>query len=122
METIAFETFGREARSLQSDIYVSIELSRLNWLVGVFCSALGNKIHVHSVASGETGVLLALIERYRAKTVTSKDAEVRVFSCFEAGYDGFWLHRFLVANGIESHVLDGASLPVDRQSTSRRTG
>lgn len=121
METIDFETFGREARSLQSDIYISIELSRLNWLVGVFCPALGNKIHVHSVASGETDVLLAFIERYRAKVVTSKDAEVRVFSCFEAGYDGFWLHRFLVAKGIESHVLDGASLPVDRRAKHIKT-
>jgi transposase len=39
----------------------------------------------------------------------------------EAGLDGFWLHRLLEANGIESHVVDPASIAVDRRKRRRKT-
>jgi transposase len=42
-------------------------------------------------------------------------------SCYEAGYDGFWLHRLLRTNGIENHVMDPASLPVDRRARRAKT-
>jgi hypothetical protein len=41
---------------------------------------------------------------------------VQVVSCYEAGYDGFWLHRFLEARGIINHVLEAASLLVNRKA------
>jgi hypothetical protein len=41
---------------------------------------------------------------------------VRSVCCYEAGYDGFWLHRVLVNHGVENHVLDPASLPIDRRA------
>jgi transposase len=44
-----------------------------------------------------------------------------VVSCYEAGYDGFWLHRLLQARGIENHVMDPASLPVDRRARRAKT-
>jgi transposase len=46
---------------------------------------------------------------------------VRTLSCYEAGYDGFWLHRVLLKEGVENHVLDGASLPVDRRAKHIKT-
>ena len=41
--------------------------------------------------------------------------------CYEAGYDGFWLHRVLVNHGVENHVLDAASLPIDRRAKHIKT-
>ena len=121
METIIFDTFEQDAQKLETSIYISIELSRLSWLVGVFCPALGNKIHVHSVSSGNGEELLSLIGRYPAKAAGKCLSGTRVFSCFEAGYDGFWIHRLLCANEVENHVLDGASLPVDRRAKHIKT-
>src|SRR3712207_9457683 len=46
---------------------------------------------------------------------------VRVACCFEAGYDGFWLHRWLCARGVENRVLDAASLLVDRRARRAKT-
>jgi transposase len=45
---------------------------------------------------------------------------VRVISIHEAGLDGFWVHRFLEAHGIESHVVDAASIAVNRRSDGQR--
>jgi transposase len=46
---------------------------------------------------------------------------VRIVSVYEAGYDGFWLHRRLTAGGIENRVVDAASIPVDRRSRRAKT-
>ena len=46
---------------------------------------------------------------------------MRVISIHEAGLDGFWVHRFLEANGVESHVVDAASIAVDRRSRRAKT-
>ena len=44
-----------------------------------------------------------------------------VISCYEAGYDGFWLHRLLEAHGIRNYVIDPASLQVDRRARRVKT-
>jgi transposase len=44
-----------------------------------------------------------------------------VISCYEAGYDGFWLHHLLEAHGVHNHVLDPASLLVNRRAKSAKT-
>jgi transposase len=46
---------------------------------------------------------------------------VRVACCFEAGYDGFWLHRWLCARAIENRVLDAASILVNRRARRAKT-
>ena len=45
----------------------------------------------------------------------------RVSCCFEAGYDGFWLHRWLCAHAVENRVLDAASILVDRRARRAKT-
>jgi hypothetical protein len=49
------------------------------------------------------------------------DLRVEVMSCYEAGYDGFWLHRVLEAHGIHNHVLDPASFQVNRRARRPKT-
>ena len=46
---------------------------------------------------------------------------MEVISCYEAGYDGFWLHRLLEAQGVRNHVIDPASLQVDRRARRAKT-
>jgi transposase len=56
-----------------------------------------------------------LYEIARAKRRFRLPEQTRVLSCYEAGRDGFWLHRFLVAHGIENRVVDSASIEVNRR-------
>jgi transposase len=76
---------------------------------------------LHRLAVGDAAGLLALIERLRRAAVETTGAEVAVLACQEAGYDGFWLHRVLVASGITSHVVDPASIHVDRRARRAKT-
>jgi len=46
---------------------------------------------------------------------------VRIVSIYEAGLDGFWVHRMLEAHDVESHVVDAASIAVDRRSRRAKT-
>lgn len=94
-------------------LYVAIELSRSSWLVAVLrCGA--QRPSRHKLEAGDVDGLLALIDRTRG-------AATRVCSCYEAGYEGFWLHRRLIASGIESHIVDPSSLQVDRRARRKKT-
>jgi transposase len=102
-------------------IYVALELSRSSWLVAIQGSDEGRPSR-HKVGPGDAKRVLALIEQARRVTARRSGKEVvRVCSCYEAGYEGFWLHRVLVAAGIESHVVDPSSLLVDRRARRRKT-
>jgi len=65
--------------------------------------------------------LLQLIERIRKRVSEELKKPVEVISCYEAGYDGFWLHRLLEAQGVRNHVIDPASLQVDRRARRAKT-
>jgi transposase len=99
-------------------VAVSLELSRSKWLVTSLLPA-SEKMSKHVVAAGDGAALLALLERRRRQAADQVGGPVRVVAIEEAGLDGFWLHRLLEANGIESHVVDAASVAVPRR---RRRG
>lgn len=101
-------------------LFVALELSRSTWLVALH-SPLTNKVSQHRLDGGDTDGLLALIARKRGQAEEKLGQPVRVVCCFEAGYDGFWLHRLLCASGIGNHVIDPASLPVDRRARRAKT-
>ena len=98
-----------------------MELSRATWLVATFAPRLGDKINVHAIPGGDTKRLLELIGRLQVKLRGKGVSRVRTVCCYEAGYDGFWLHRVLVNHGVENHVLDAASLPIDRRAKHIKT-
>jgi transposase len=108
------------ASSQTATVFVALELSKSRWLVGIH-SPVADKVSCHSVVGGDTGALLALIGRYRRQAEEHLKRPVRVLSCYEAGHDGFWLHRLLQASGIANHVMDPASLPVDRRARRVKT-
>jgi transposase len=99
-------------------VAVSLELSRSKWLVTSLLPG-SEKMSKHMVAAGDVTALLALLGRRRRQAEERVGGPVRVIAIAEAGLDGFWLHRLLAANGIESHVVDAASVAVPRR---RRRG
>lgn len=101
-------------------LFASLELSKSRWLVTV--SAPGSeKLSQHVVIGGDGGALLNLLGRLRASAERRGGMAVQVVVIQEAGLDGFWLHRLLEANGIESHVVDPASIAVDRRHRRAKT-
>lgn len=89
--------------------YVAIELSNMSWVVAVRHPRTG-KVSIRNLAAGDAAGLVELAARARLAGAS------RVVCCYEAGRDGFWLHRHLEARGIDCRVLDPASLPVNRRA------
>jgi transposase len=88
--------------------------------LGIVVPGIG-KLSQYTVEGGDVAAVSALIGKARAKAEKRLGRPVRVVSCYEAGYDGFWLHRWLVSQGIESRVLDAASVEVDRRARRAKT-
>lgn len=101
-------------------LYVSIELSKSSWLVAT-CGALSDRISQRKLKGGDAAGLLALIGRKRAELEAAAGGPVRVLCCYEASYDGFWLHRFLRDGGVDNQVMDPASLAVERRARRAKT-
>ena len=101
-------------------LFVALGLSRSTWLVAVHSPAVG-KVGQHRLEGGDTKGLLELITRKRTQAAEKLGRPVRVACCFEAGYDGFWLHRWLCAQGIENRVLDAAGILVNRRARRAKT-
>ena len=99
---------------------VAIELSKKSWIVAVN-TPLSDKISRHTLKAGDGKELLDLCERIRTRVARETKRRVEIVSCYEAGYDGFWLHRLLEAHGIRNYVIDPASLQVDRRARRAKT-
>jgi transposase len=101
-------------------IFVAVELSQRSWLVTIY-SPDRDRMSRHKLEGGDHVGLLALIERVRERARRVLGWTPAVVSCYEAGYDGFWLHRLLTATGITNHVLDPASIAVDQRARRTKT-
>jgi len=101
-------------------LFVALELSKSIWLTAV--SAPGSeKVSKYRVAAGDAAALWSLLARLKAQAERHRSGPVKIVSIYEAGLDGFWVHRLLEANGVESHVVDAASIAVDRRSRRAKT-
>jgi hypothetical protein len=100
--------------------FVAIELSKSSWVVG-FQTPLSQQTSRYQVKACDANPLLELIERVRTRVAREVGRPVEVTSCYEAGYGGFWLHRVLEAHGIHNHVLDPASLQINRRARRPKT-
>jgi transposase len=95
-------------------IFVSLELSRRSWLL-TSLSPGSEKMSRHAVPAASAGELLAHLAALQAKGKARTGREYGIVAIQEAGLDGFWLHRVLEAEGIESHVVDAASIAAPRR-------
>src|SRR6201993_3135271 len=99
---------------------LAIELSKKSWIVAVN-TPLSDKISRYTLEACDWKGLLDLCERIRTRVAKEMKKPVEIISCYEAGYDGFWLHRVLEAHGIRNYVIDPASLQVDRRARRAKT-
>ncbi|MCW2242061.1 transposase [Azospirillum canadense] len=105
---------------VDSTIYLALELSRSTWLAAMRLPGATKSV-LHRIAAGDTAALLAFITTQRARVEARLGASVAVVSCFEAGRDGFWLHRLLLANGVNNHVVEPTSILVNRRARRAKT-
>jgi transposase len=107
-------------RFQRSTLFISLELSRSKWLVTASAPGSG-KVSKHVVAGGDSAALLELLRRLQTGAAKQTGTPVSITVVQEAGLDGFWIHRLLVQNGIESHVVDPASIAVNRRHRRAKT-
>jgi len=103
-------TLGREATTGLAVLYTAFELSNTKWKL-----AFSNGDKVRHVTVQARGLSQLQTEIGKAKKRFRMPEQVRVVSCYEAGRDGFWLHRYLTTKGVENLVVDSASIEVNRR-------
>ena len=108
-------------RTYIAAIFVSLELSRSTWLVTSLSPGKGERMSKHSVTAGNVAELLALFAELRRKAEVRTGQSYPIITIQEAGLDGFWLHRILQQEGIESHVVDPASIAMPRRRRRAKT-
>jgi transposase len=104
-----------------SGIFVSLELSRSSWLITSLSPGGGEKMSKHLVRSGDAMGFLGQLAKLQAKAQARTGKTFPVIVIQEAGLDGFWVHRVLEREGIESHVVDAASILVSRRRRRAKT-
>ena len=102
----------------ESVLYVAFELGKKDWKLAM-TSGFGMQPWLRTVASGDLGAVERAIRSGRQRCGLPVTA--RVISCYEAGRDGFWIHRALVARGVENRVVDSASIEVNRRARRTKT-
>lgn len=102
-------------------IFVSLELSRSTWLITSLSPGTGEKLSKHSVSAGDISGLLARFAQLQQKATDRLDRVFPIIAIQEAGLDGFWIHRVLDSEGVESHVVDAASILTSRRRRQAKT-
>jgi transposase len=98
-----------------------MELSRKTWLITSLSPGAGEKMSKHAVEAGNIAGLLARFAQLREKARARTGREYPIITIQEAGLDGFWIHRVLQSEGIESWVVDAASILTSRRRRRAKT-
>jgi transposase len=99
-------------------LLLAFELGQRSWKLG-FTVGMGQRPRIRQIPAGAVGTLVTEIERARKRLGLPADSPV--ISCYEAGRDGFWLHRYLVAAGVTNYVVDSSSIEVNRRARRAKT-
>jgi transposase len=102
-------------------IFVSVELSQSTWLITSLSPGGGEKMSKHSIPAGDIGALLVRFSEFQQRAFARTGKFFRIIVIHEAGLDGFWVHRVLQKEGIESHVVDPASIATSRRRRRAKT-
>jgi transposase len=102
----------------QSTLYLAFELGKNTWKLG-FTIGMAHQPRERTIPAGALETLQKEITRAKQRFGLPEDA--CVVSCYEAGRDGFWLHRYLAAHGVTNHVIDSASIEVNRRQRRAKT-
>ena len=109
-----------DADASPAALLAAIELSKSKWRVAT-AEPGSPKVSHHCLPGGDAAGLLTLLRRLQERAAARLGRPVRLVTTMEAGFDGFWLHRFLVGHGVDSHVVDPASVLVNRRARRVKT-
>ena len=121
MQDVADQLAPTTIRADLCAIFISLELSRSIWLATSLLPGRGEKMSKHSVSAGDIAALLARFSELRRKAYARTGKSFPIIVIQEAGLDGFWIHRVLLSEGIESHVVDAASIATSRRRRRAKT-
>jgi transposase len=100
-------------------VYLVFELSKKTWQLGVLRPG-SDKLSRYFITGGDLAALASRLARCRAEA--GQDGRpVRIVSCYEAGLDGHWLHRWLTDQGVINHEVDPSSIEVSRRARRAKT-
>jgi transposase len=111
-------TREKEANRTDRTLHVALEVSEKKWKLA-FTTGLGQKPRVRDVTGGDVGQVVREIGQ--AKRRFKLEEKAPVVSCYEAGMDGFWIHRALEASGVKNVVVDSSSIDVKRRRRRAKT-
>ncbi len=104
----------------EQTVYAALELSKNSWLLAIQLPDRDNP-SLHPIKGGDAEGLIAKLGAARQRLAKASGQVPKVTLCYEAGYDGFWLARFLEPRGVTCRVMDPASVQVDRRARRVKT-
>ena len=116
MQTTQTAPQGKDTAS-QGELFVSFELADKTWKLTIGDGRRGPSRY--TIDAGDTVAVLECLTK--ARTRCGLSAQCKVHSCYEAGRDGWWLHRWLAEQGIDNVVVDAASIEVNRRARRAKT-
>ena len=111
-------TRGTECTATDATLYLAFELGSTKWTLA-FTSSPAQRPRLRRIDAGDLAGLQH--EMLAAKARFGLPREVPVRSCYEAGRDAFWLHRWLLAKSVDNVVVDSASIEVNRRARHAKT-
>ena len=102
----------------ETPVFVAFELSQREWKLAL-TPGIGERPWVRTIPAGDFEALDRVVAQARARFRVATTAPL--VSCYEAGRDGFWIHRALVARGYANRVVDSASIEVSRRAKRAKT-
>ena len=100
-------------------VYLAFELSKSKWKLGVLLPG-SQKLSRYTIQGGDLAALAGRLADMRRKAAMG-GRPVRILSCYEAGLDGHWLHRWLTQQGAVNHEIDPSSIEVNRRARRAKT-
>jgi len=102
----------RRRQSTRTRLHIAFELSLKDWKLA-FSTGLAEPPIIRRINAGDVEALVRAVQQAKKKLKLAM--KVPVVSCYEAGREGFWLHRYLLSVGIQNIVVDSASIEVNRR-------
>jgi transposase len=111
-------TLNNQYTRFEPYLYLAFELSQNQWKLG-FTIGVAQRPRIRNIAARDLEALQHEIKF--AKKRFELPEETPVLSCYEAGRDGFWIHRYLEKNGIQNLIVDSSSIEISRRARRRKT-
>jgi hypothetical protein len=99
-------------------VMLAFDLGSMKWMLG-FTTAPAQHPRIRTMPAGDLGTLVKEIQLAKARFGLPLGSPVR--SCYEAGRDGFWPHRWLLVHAVENVVVDSSSIEVNRRARRAKT-